>query len=187
VPRYKTHARRQGGQKVRLGTATGCPPKSKPNDFLASSGKADILAMGIETFNEACRDFRAPLHQGVGGSTSTRAGPLGVDFEKRLTRTLDLPYMGERHVGVQAVARQGPDLPGLQRLLPYCWRWRDPRCPTTSCGMDDDRSTPTGRTRPSPVRFKLGDRRVDSRLDHTTPWDAARRTWPSRSAPTSRT
>jgi isoleucyl-tRNA synthetase len=55
VPRYKT----MRGDKVdrRFGwDCHGLPAEVEAERLLGISGKADILAMGIETFNEACRD-----------------------------------------------------------------------------------------------------------------------------------
>src|SRR5712675_235027 len=55
VPRYKT----MRGMKVdrRFGWDThGLPAEVETERLLGISGKADIMKLGIETFNEACRD-----------------------------------------------------------------------------------------------------------------------------------
>jgi len=88
----------------------GLPAEVEAERLLGISGKADILAMGIETFNEACRD--SVLRYTKEWEEYVTRQARWVDFETTTRRSTSLH--GERHVGVQAVARQGPDLPGLQ-------------------------------------------------------------------------
>ena len=149
VPRYKT----MRGSKVdrRFGwDCHGLPAEVEAERLLGISGKADILKMGIETFNEACRD--SVLRYTKEWEEYVTRQARWVDFEQRLQDARP-PLHGERHVGVQAAARQGPDLPGLQGAARTAGGAR-PRCPTTSCGWTTT-FTPTGPTRRVTVRFKL--------------------------------
>src|ERR1700730_6690277 len=89
VPRYKT----MRGQKVdrRFGWDThGLPAEVEAERLLGISGKADILKMGIDTFNEACRD--SVLRYTKEWEESVTRQARWVDFEDDY-KTLDLPYM----------------------------------------------------------------------------------------------
>ena len=97
VPRYKT----MRGAKVdrRFGwDCHGLPAEVEAERQLGISGKADILKMGIETFNEACRDSVLRYTQRVAGVRHP-PGPLGR-LRQRLQDARP-PLHGERHVGVQ--------------------------------------------------------------------------------------
>ena len=153
------HARRQGRPKVRLGL-------SRP----ARRGRGRTAAWhlrqgrhpqdGHRDLQRGLPRLRAPLHQGVGG-VRHQAGPLGR-LRERLQDARP-PLHGERHVGVQAAARQGPDLPGLQGAA-LLLAVRDPAVQPRAA---DGRRRLRGPHRPVRHRpVQAGDRRVDPRLDH---------------------
>jgi isoleucyl-tRNA synthetase len=148
VPRYKT----MRGYKVerRFGWDThGLPAEVEAERQLGISGKADILSMGIETFNEACRDsvlrYTKEWEEYV-----TRQGRW-VDFRNDY-KTLDLPYMESVMWAFRQLHDKGLIYQGF-KVLPYCWRCETPLS-NHELRMDDD--TYADRTDPSvTVRFRL--------------------------------
>ncbi len=159
VPRYKT----MRGEKVdrRFGwDCHGLPAEVEAERLLGISGKADILKMGIETFNEACRDSVLRYTREWEEYVTRQA--RWVDFENDY-KTLDLPYMESVMWAFKQLHDKGLIYQGF-KVLPYCWRCETPLS-NHELRMDDD--VYTDRTDPSRHRpVQAGDRRVDPRLDH---------------------
>ncbi len=179
VPRYKTMRGEQGGQKVRLGL---------PRPARRGRGRTTARHLrqgrhprdGHRDLQRGLPRLRAPLHQGVGG-VRHQAGPLGR-LRQRLQDARP-PLHGERHVGVQAAARQGPDLPGLQGAA-LLLAVRDPAVQPRAADGRRRLHRPDG-----PVASPCGSSwRPASGSSPGPPRPGrCRRTWPSRSARTSRT
>jgi len=148
VPRYKT----MRGNKVdrRFGWDThGLPAEVEAERLLGISGKADILAMGIDTFNEACRD--SVLRYTKEWEEYVTRQARWVDFENDY-KTLDLPYMESVMWAFKQLHDKGLIYQGF-KVLPYCWRCETPLS-NHELRMDDD--VYSDRTDPSvTVRFKL--------------------------------
>ena len=148
VPRYKT----MRGSKVdrRFGwDCHGLPAEVEAERLLGISGKADILKMGIETFNEACRDSVLRYTREWEEYVTRQA--RWVDFENDY-KTLDLPYMESVMWAFKQLHAKGLIYQGF-KVLPYCWRCETPLS-NHELRMDDD--VYTDRTDPSvTVRFKL--------------------------------
>src|SRR5580692_11071150 len=148
VPRYKT----MRGDKVdrRFGwDCHGLPAEVEAERLLGISGKADILAMGIETFNEACRDSVLRYTREWEEYVTRQA--RWVDFENDY-KTLDLPYMESVMWACKRLHDKGLIYQGF-KVLPYCWRCETPLS-NHELRMDDD--VYADRTDPSvTVRFKL--------------------------------
>ncbi|MGH3250713.1 MAG: isoleucine--tRNA ligase, partial [Trebonia sp.] len=148
VPRYKT----MRGNKVdrRFGWDThGLPAEVEAERLLGISGKADILAMGIDTFNEACRD--SVLRYTKEWEEYVTRQARWVDFENDY-KTLDLPYMESVLWAFKRLHDKGLIYQGF-KVLPYCWRCETPLS-NHELRMDDD--VYTDRTDPSvTVRFRL--------------------------------
>jgi isoleucyl-tRNA synthetase len=148
VPRYKT----MRGDKVdrRFGwDCHGLPAEVEAERLLGISGKADILKMGIETFNEACRD--SVLRYTKDWEEYVTRQARWVDFENDY-KTLDLPYMESVMWAFKQLHDKGLIYQGF-KVLPYCWRCETPLS-NHELRMDDD--VYADRTDPSvTVRFKL--------------------------------
>jgi isoleucyl-tRNA synthetase len=148
VPRYKT----MRGSKVerRFGWDThGLPAEVEAERILGISGKADILKMGIETFNESCRDSVLRYTREWEEYVTRQA--RWVDFENDY-KTLDLPYMESVMWAFKQLHDKGLIYQGF-KVLPYCWRCETPLS-NHELRMDDD--VYADRTDPSvTVRFKL--------------------------------
>ncbi len=148
MPRYKT----MRGSKVdrRFGwDCHGLPAEVEAERLLGISGKADILKMGIETFNEACRDSVLRYTREWEEYVTRQA--RWVDFENDY-KTLDLPYMESVMWAFKQLHDKGLIYQGF-KVLPYCWRCETPLS-NHELRMDDD--VYTDRTDPSvTVRFKL--------------------------------
>jgi isoleucyl-tRNA synthetase len=148
VPRYKT----MRGEKVdrRFGWDThGLPAEVEAERLLGISGKADILKMGIETFNGACRDSVLRYTRDWQDYVTRQA--RWVDFDNDY-KTLDLPYMESVMWAFKTLHDKGLVYQGF-KVLPYCWRCETPLS-NHELRMDDD--VYADRTDPSvTVRFKL--------------------------------
>ena len=161
------------------GTAHGLPAEVEAERLLGISGKADILTMGIETFNEACRD--SVLRYTKDWEEYVTRQARWVDFDNDY-KTLDLPYMESVMWAFKQLHDKGLIYEGF-KVLPYCWRCETPLS-NHELRMDND--VYTDRTDPSvTVRFKL--ETGEWILAWTTTPGRCRRTWPSRSARTSAT
>jgi isoleucyl-tRNA synthetase len=148
VPRFRTMT----GSKVdrRFGwDCHGLPAEVEAERLLGISGKADILKMGIDTFNEACRDSVLRYTQEWEEYVTRQA--RWVDFENDY-KTLDLPYMESVLWAFKRLHEKGLIYQGF-KVLPYCWRCETPLS-NHELRMDDD--VYADRTDPSvTVRFKL--------------------------------
>jgi isoleucyl-tRNA synthetase len=148
VPRYKT----MRGLKVdrRFGwDCHGLPAEVEAERLLGISGKDDILKMGIETFNESCRD--SVLRYTKEWEEYVTRQARWVDFDNDY-KTLDLPYMESVMWAFKQLHDKGLIYQGF-KVLPYCWRCETPLS-NHELRMDDD--VYTDRTDPSvTVRFKL--------------------------------
>ena len=127
----------------------GLPAEVEAERLLGISGKADILKMGIETFNEACRD--SVLRYTKEWEEYVTRQARWVDFDNDY-KTLDLPYMESVMWAFKQLHDKGLIYQGF-KVLPYCWRCETPLS-NHELRMDDD--VYTDRTDPSvTVRFKL--------------------------------
>ncbi len=148
VPRYRT----MRGEKVdrRFGwDCHGLPAEVEAERLLGISGKSDILTMGIETFNEACRDSVLRYTREWQEYVTRQA--RWVDFDNDY-KTLDLPYMESVVWAFKQLHDKGLIYQGF-KVLPYCWRCETPLS-NHELRMDDD--VYADRTDPSvTVRFKL--------------------------------
>jgi isoleucyl-tRNA synthetase len=148
VPRYKT----MRGARVdrRFGwDCHGLPAEVEAERLLGISGKADILKMGIETFNQACRESVLRYTQEWQEYVTRQA--RWVDFANDY-KTLDLPYMESVMWAFRQLYDKGLVYQGF-KVLPYCWRCETPLS-NHELRMDDD--VYAERTDPSvTVRFKL--------------------------------
>jgi isoleucyl-tRNA synthetase len=148
VPRYKT----MRGFKVdrRFGWDThGLPAEVEAERLLGISGKADILAMGMDKFNDACRSSVLKYTQEWQDYVNRQA--RWVDFDNDY-KTLNLPYMESVMWAFKQLYDKGLVYQGF-KVLPYCWRCETPLS-NHELRMDDD--VYQDRQDPSvTVRFKL--------------------------------
>ena len=148
VPRFRT----MQGKRVerRFGwDCHGLPAEVEAERLLGISGKADILAMGIEKFNQACRESVLRYTHEWQDYVTRQA--RWVDFENDY-KTLDLPYMESVMWAFRQLWDKGLVYQGF-KVLPYCWRCETPLS-NHELRMDDD--TYAERQDPSvTVRFKL--------------------------------
>jgi isoleucyl-tRNA synthetase len=148
VPRFRT----MQGKRVerRFGwDCHGLPAEVEAERLLGISGKADIVAMGIEKFNQACRESVLRYTREWQDYVTRQA--RWVDFEHDY-KTLDLPYMESVMWAFRQLWDKGLVYQGF-KVLPYCWRCETPLS-NHELRMDDD--TYAERQDPSvTVRFKL--------------------------------
>jgi isoleucyl-tRNA synthetase len=148
VPRYRT----MRGAKVdrRFGWDThGLPAEVEAERLLGISGKAEIVAMGIEKFNQACRE--SVLRYTKDWQDYVNRQARWVDFEHDY-KTLDPDYMESVMWAFKQLHDKGLVYEGF-KVLPYCWRCETPLS-NHELRMDDD--VYQERTDPSvTVRFKL--------------------------------
>jgi isoleucyl-tRNA synthetase len=148
VPRFRT----MQGQRVerRFGwDCHGLPAEVEAERLLGISGKADILAMGIEKFNQACRESVLRYTHEWQDYVTRQA--RWVDFDHDY-KTLDVSYMESVMWAFKRLWDQGLVYQGF-KVLPYCWRCETPLS-NHELRMDDD--TYAERQDPSvTVRFKL--------------------------------
>jgi isoleucyl-tRNA synthetase len=148
VPRFRT----MQGKRVerRFGwDCHGLPAEVEAERLLGMSGKTDILAMGIEKFNQACRESVLRYTHEWQDYVTRQA--RWVDFEHDY-KTLDLPYMESVMWAFRQLWDKGLVYQGF-KVLPYCWRCETPLS-NHELRMDDD--TYAERQDPSvTVRFRL--------------------------------
>jgi isoleucyl-tRNA synthetase len=148
VPRFRT----MQGKRVerRFGWDThGLPAEVEAERLLGISGKADIAAMGVEKFNQACRESVLRYTREWRDYVTRQA--RWVDFDHDY-KTLDLPYMESVMWAFRQLWDKGLVYQGF-KVLPYCWRCETPLS-NHELRMDED----TYRDRQDPsvtVRFKL--------------------------------
>ncbi len=148
VPRFRT----MQGKRVerRFGwDCHGLPAEVEAERLLGISGKTDILAMGVEKFNQACRESVLRYTREWQDYVTRQA--RWVDFEHDY-KTLDLPYMESVMWAFKQLWDKGLVYQGF-KVLPYCWRCETPLS-NHELRMDDD--TYADRQDPSvTVRFRL--------------------------------
>ncbi len=148
VPRFRT----MRGNRVerRFGwDCHGLPAEVEAERLLGISGKADIVAMGIEKFNQACRESVLRYTREWRDYVTRQA--RWVDFDHDY-KTLDLPYMESVMWAFRQLWDKGLVYQGF-KVLPYCWRCETPLS-NHELRMDDD--TYAERQDPSvTIRFKL--------------------------------
>jgi isoleucyl-tRNA synthetase len=148
VPRFRT----MQGKRVdrRFGwDCHGLPAEVEAERLLGISGKTDILAMGVEKFNQACRESVLRYTREWQDYVTRQA--RWVDFEHDY-KTLDLPYMESVMWAFKQLWDKGLVYQGF-KVLPYCWRCETPLS-NHELRMDDD--TYAERQDPSvTVRFRL--------------------------------
>lgn len=162
VPRYQT----MRGHRVerRFGWDThGLPAELEAQRVLGLKTKADILALGIEKFNEACR-ASVLKYTGEWQAYVTRQARW-VDFANDY-KTLNRDYMESVIWAFKTLYDKGLVYEGL-RVLPYCWNDETPLS-NHELRMDDDVYQP--RQDPSvtvAVELETGERLL---AWTTTPW-----------------
>ncbi|TCO26373.1 isoleucyl-tRNA synthetase [Kribbella steppae] len=132
VPRYQT----MRGHRVerRFGWDThGLPAELEAQRVLGLKTKADILELGIEKFNEACR-ASVLKYTGEWRSYVTRQARW-VDFDNDY-KTLNRDYMESVIWAFKSLYDRGLVYEGL-RVLPYCWNDETPLS-NHELRMDDD-------------------------------------------------
>jgi isoleucyl-tRNA synthetase len=148
VPRFRT----MQGRRVerRFGwDCHGLPAEVEAERLLGISGKADILAMGIEKFNRACRESVLRYTHEWQDYVTRQA--RWVDFDHDY-KTLEVSYMESVMWAFKQLWDKGLVYQGF-KVLPYCWRCETPLS-NHELRMDDD--TYAERRDPSvTVRFKL--------------------------------
>ena len=116
VPRYQT----MRGRRVerRFGWDThGLPAELEAERELGIKGRGDVLEMGIEVFNDACR--ASVLRYTEEWEEYVTRQARWVDFDNAY-RTLDLSYMESVIWAFKSLYDKGWVYEGF-RVLPYCW------------------------------------------------------------------
>ena len=132
VPRYRT----MRGYKVerRFGWDThGLPAELEVQRQLGITDKAQIEAMGIEKFNQACRDSVLRYTSEWRAYVTRQA--RWVDFDNDY-KTLDLSFMESVIWAFKQLWDKGLAYQGV-RVLPYCWNDETPLS-SHELRMDDD-------------------------------------------------
>ncbi|HEY1624989.1 MAG TPA: isoleucine--tRNA ligase [Streptosporangiaceae bacterium] len=132
VPRYKT----MRGFRVdrRFGwDCHGLPAEVEAERQLGISGKADIITMGIDKFNAACRESVLRYTSEWQDYVSRQA--RWVDFDNDY-KTLNLDYMESVMWAFKQLHDKGLVYQGF-KVLPYCWRCETPLS-NHELRMDDD-------------------------------------------------
>jgi isoleucyl-tRNA synthetase len=148
VPRFRA----MQGRRVerRFGwDCHGLPAEVEAERLLGISGKAEIVAMGIDKFNAACRESVLRYTREWRDYVTRQA--RWVDFDNDY-KTLDTPYMESVMWAFKRLWDSGLIYQGF-KVLPYCWRCETPLS-NHELRMDED----TYRDRQDPsvtVRFKL--------------------------------
>ena len=132
VPRYRT----MRGYRVerRFGWDThGLPAELEVQRQLGITDKAQIEAMGIGAFNDACRD--SVLRYTAEWRAYVTRQARWVDFDNDY-KTLDLPFMESVIWAFKQLWDRGLAYEGV-RVLPYCWNDETPLS-SHELRMDDD-------------------------------------------------
>jgi isoleucyl-tRNA synthetase len=131
VPRYQTmrgkHVERRFGWDTH-----GLPAEVEAEKQLGISGKPEIVAMGVDRFNEACRASVLKYTEEWERYITRQA--RWVDFDNDY-KTLDLSYMESVLWAFKTLHERGLIYEGF-RVLPYCWRCETPLS-NTETRMDD--------------------------------------------------
>ncbi|MGC9671464.1 isoleucine--tRNA ligase [Planosporangium sp. 12N6] len=161
VPRYQT----MRGHRVerRFGWDThGLPAEVEAEKQLDISTKAEILALGVDKFNAACRE--SVLRYTSEWERYVTRQARWVDFTNDY-KTLDVDYMESVMWAFKTLHDKGLIYEGF-RVLAYCWRCETPLS-NTETRMDDvyrDRQDPA-----VTVTFRL-ETGEDLLVWTTTPW-----------------
>jgi isoleucyl-tRNA synthetase len=161
VPRYQT----MRGRRVerRFGWDThGLPAEVEAEKQLGTSTKAEILALGVDKFNDVCRT--SVLRYTNEWERYVTRQARWVDFANDY-KTLDLDYMESVMWAFRTLHDKGLVYEGF-RVLAYCWRCETPLS-NTETRMDDvyrDRQDPA-----VTVKFRL-ETGEDLLVWTTTPW-----------------
>jgi isoleucyl-tRNA synthetase len=147
VPRYQT----MRGRRVerRFGwDCHGLPAEVEAEKQLGITSKAEILDLGVDSFNDACRTSVLRYTRDWERYVTRQA--RWVDFDNDY-KTLDLSYMESVAWAFKTLYDKGLVYEGF-RVLAYCWRCETPLS-NTETRMDDvykDRTDPA-----STVEFEL--------------------------------
>ena len=148
VPRFRT----MQGRRVerRFGwDCHGLPAEVEAERLLGISGKAEIVAMGLDKFNDACRESVLRYTREWRDYVTRQA--RWVDFDNDY-KTLDATYMESVMWAFKQLWDKGLVYQGF-KVLPYCWRCETPLS-NHELRMDED----VYKERQDPsvtVRFKL--------------------------------
>jgi isoleucyl-tRNA synthetase len=148
VPRYETMRGRRTERRFGW-DCHGLPAEVEAERLLGISGKAEIVAMGIEKFNDACRE--SVLRYTKEWQDYVKRQARWVDFDHDY-KTLDLDYMESVMWAFRQLHDKGLIYQGF-KVLPYCWRCETPLS-NHELRMDED----TYKLRQDPsvtVRFRL--------------------------------
>ena len=159
VPRYQT----MRGRRVerRFGWDThGLPAELEAMRQLGIKTKDEILELGIEKFNAACRESVLKYTDEWRDYVTRQA--RWVDFDHDY-KTLEPRLHGVGDLGVQAAATTRAWSTRASACCPTAGTTRR-RCPTTSCGWTTT-STRTARTRRSPSGCRLETGELAAGLD----------------------
>ncbi|GIJ75325.1 isoleucine--tRNA ligase [Virgisporangium ochraceum] len=139
VPRYQTmrgkHVERRFGWDTH-----GLPAEVEAEKQLGITTKAEILALGVDKFNAACKE--SVLRYTNEWERYVNRQARWVDFDNDY-KTLDLPYMESVMWAFKTLHEKGLVYEGF-RVLAYCWRCETPLS-NTETRMDDvyqDRQDP---------------------------------------------
>jgi isoleucyl-tRNA synthetase len=131
VPRYQT----MRGKRVerRFGwDCHGMPAEVEAEKQLGITTKAEILALGVDRFNEYCRE--SVLRYTSEWERYVTRQARWVDFDNDY-KTLDTPYMESVLWAFKSLHDKGLIYEGF-RVLAYCWRCETPLS-NTELRMDD--------------------------------------------------
>jgi isoleucyl-tRNA synthetase len=148
VPRFRAMQGRRVDRRFSW-DCHGLPAEVEAERLLGIAGKAEILAMGLGKFNDACRESVLRYTREWRDYVTRQA--RWVDFENDY-KTLDLNYMESVMWAFKKLWDNGLIYEGF-KVLPYCWRCETPLS-NLELRMDDD--VYQDRQDPSvTVRFKL--------------------------------
>ncbi len=132
VPRYQTMLGRRVERRFGWDTH-GLPAELEAERQLGIKGRGEILELGIERFNEACRESVLKYTHEWQDYVSRQA--RWVDFDNDY-KTLDVTYMESVIWAFKTLYDKGYVYEG-QRVLPYCWVDETPLS-NHELRMDDD-------------------------------------------------
>ena len=171
APRYQTmrghHVERRFGWDCH-----GLPIEALAQDKLGLKGTPDILAAGVDKFNETCRSM-VLTYVSEWRKTVTRMGRW-VDFDNDY-KTMDLPYMETIWWVFKQLWEQGRVYKS-HRIMPYSWRLTTPlsnfEAGSNYQNVQDPAITVRVRLRelPSGLAAAAAGTPVDALIWTTTPW-----------------
>jgi len=171
VPRYQTMRGRRVDRRFGWDTH-GLPAELEAMRQLGIKTKEDILEVGIDKFNEVCRQAVLKYTKEWEDYVTRQARWVSFDNDYK---TMDLPYMESVMWGFKQLWDKGLVYEGF-RVLPYCWNDQTPLS-NHELRMDDevyqDRKDPA-----VSVGFRLTSGTADGRVRAgdlaviwtTTPW-----------------